>query len=124
MTMTKTYHHEFNNPKDVTLYLQKKYDKIVLAELHFKDTGLEHNLKLHHPKEPMRYDEGLGQIRWDDLKRHLSDVQIKRIVVHKESGLYSLEFYQNHEVAARILCKDIKGLPQSPHILHMGLETE
>ena len=111
--MTEIYHRDFNNPKDVSLCLQKKYDKIVPAELHFKDTGCEYNLQLRNAHEPMKYNGG-GKpilIGCPDFQRYLKDTQISRIVVHRESGRYSIAFWQNDNITVDILCSDVMGLP-------------
>ncbi len=111
--MEKIYHREFNNPKEVSLDIQKKFDKITQAELHFKDTGCEYNLQFNNPIRP-RNDVGRKsiQIEWVDFQKDLEVAQISRIVVHKESGLYSIAFWQNHNLTASIQCEDIIGLPQ------------
>lgn len=112
MTMTKTYHREFNITGDVYLDdKQKKYNTITLAELHFRVTDLEHNLKLHHPQVLLMYDGGFKPIKWPNFKEYLEDVQIRQIAVHQESGRYFIDFYQNCDITAKIKCKDIEGLP-------------
>jgi len=109
--MSEIYHRDFFEPKEVSLSnITKKFGKVVLVELSFKDIKCGYNFEIHSPYRPVDIDSKV--IEWEDLEKKLRIEEISKIEIHKETRLFSINFWQDSDVLGIIHCKDIKGLPE------------
>jgi hypothetical protein len=112
--MTKGYHRCFNSPEEVSLdNIEKKFGKIIQAELNFKDTGRKYNFQFQSPHKQVKCNESCKSIpvEWLDFQEKLKIAQISRIMVYNKESGYFILFWQNGNIIDEIVCKDIVGLP-------------
>jgi hypothetical protein len=111
INMSKVYHRDFFDPKELSLgNITKKHGKVVSAELSFKCMSCEYNFELGFLHNPVDLDKNI--IQWDDLEVKLRVEIISKIVIHRDTKLFSIGFWQNDDILGIIHCKDIKGLPE------------